>query len=528
MPRTALATAIAASLLLSLPSSAVPPRLVVVLVYDQMRGDFLWRWEHLLSGGFARLLQQGRVYRHCFIEHAATVTCAGHATLVTGTAPEEHGIVGNDLLPRCCQPRTVKCTEDLQGRTSAQWLLRPSLGHALRQRFPGARIAALSHKRTAALMMGNTAADYVLWADPQHGGLTAAPGAPSPAWLSEWNLRHHPRRWLGQCWQPTLPDSLAPADAVPWELPFPGGTTAFPHCLNSDSTLWAAFLLSPFSVEWLFDAAVELLRTEGLGQDSVPDLLLLSVSTTDFVGHQFGPDSREVVELYLACDRILGDFLAYLDRTVGAGNYLVVLTSDHGVAPVPEMLARSGPGAYPGLDAGRIDPAELRQFLESALQRAFGRSASREWFLLRTPFVVLDRQRIAAAGASWQAVRDSLARWLAQYPGIGIVQSPEALRASENPSPLERLLRRSLHPEHAAADLLFLPKPYWIVGTDAAATHGTPYDYDRHIPLLLFGWGITPAVRDEPVSAEDIAPTLAALLGLSLPTAQGRVLPISP
>jgi len=522
--------ALVASIAVSVALPAAPPRLLVVLVFDQMRGDYLWRWEPFWSEGFRQLLHEGFAYRQCFFEHAATVTCAGHATIATGAAPERHGISGNSLVATCCQRLLTGCAEDTAGRPSPFWLQLPTLGDALRARFPTARVIALSHKARAAIMLGGHSPTGVFWLDPDHDGLVSMPGLPTPDWLAEWNRQHSPWRYAGMLWEALLPAALAPPDSVPWEAPFPEGTTAFPHRIPSQGAhFWDGFLLSPFSVEWLLEAAQSMLLHEQLGADSIPDLLWISISTTDFAGHFFGPDSREVLELYLACDRLLGRFLHFLDSALGRANYALVLTSDHGVAPIPEMLARRGPGAYPGIDAGRISLDELVSFLNQKLRAAFGPRAGAFWILPDPPLLLLQRELIRAAGVSPEAVRDSLVHWLSQYEGIGIVVPSEALSTGHSrvllPDTLSQLLRRSF-PAGRAGDILFYPKPFWIFGTEVPTTHGTPYEYDRSVPLLFFGGRFAAGSSAEPVSPESIAPTLAQLVGISLPSATGQVLTI--
>lgn len=509
-------------------AQAHPVRLVVVVVLDQMRGDYLWRWEPFWQDGFRRLLQEGFGYRNCFFRHAATVTCAGHATIATGAEPAQHGISGNSLVVPCCSRRLVGCAEDTTGAPSPVWLRLPTLGDALRGSFPEARVVALSHKARAAILMGGDSATAVLWLDPEREGLVTFPTRLPPAWLEEWNARHSPWRYAGQVWQPIVPASLAPPDSVPWEAPFPEGTTAFPHRIpRTAPAFWDGFLLAPASVEWLLETAQESVRREALGADSIPDLLWVSISTTDFVGHQFGPDSRELLELYLACDRLLGAFLRFLDSTVGTSHYLFVLTSDHGVAPIPELLARSGPGAYPGIDAGRISVDDLSTYLHRRLAAAFGPRAGIFWLLLDPPLLLLHSELIAAAGIDPAVVLDSLRNWLQQYPGLGIVVPSAALWSSAAvqglPDTLRTLLRRTF-PPHRAGDLLLYPKPYWIFGTEVPTTHGTPYEYDRFVPLFFFGGGLHRGISSEEVSPEDIAPTLAQIVGIPLPTATGRVL----
>ncbi len=509
---------------------AAPPRLVVVVVFDQMRGDYLWRWEPFWEDGFQRLLAEGFVYSRCFHEHAATVTCAGHATIATGAAPAYHGIIGNAFTIECCSPRLTGCAQDTAGNPSTVWLRLPTVGDILRQHFPASRSVSLSHKARAALMMGGHAPTAVFWLDPDREGLVSAPSLPVPAWLQEWNRQHSPYRYADSVWYPILPASLAPPDSVPWEAPFPGGSQAFPHRISPEpGTFWDCFLLSPFSVEWLFSAARAAIVHEQLGTDTIPDLLWISVSTTDVVGHLFGPDSRELLELYLACDRIVGSFLRFLDSTIGRSQYVLVLSSDHGVAPIPEMLARTNGNAYPGIDAGRISVEELTLFLHRKLATAFGPRAGAWWFTVEPPLLVLHRSAIADAGVDAEAVRDSLVSWLRHYEGIGIAV-PMPLRSSTAQDRslsdiLQRLLHRSFLPERAG-DIVFYPKPFWVIGTEVPTTHGTPYEYDRSVPLVFFGGSIPAGKSSEPVSTEDIAPTIAAFLGLSLPTANGRVLPL--
>ncbi len=507
---------------------AAPLRLVVVIVFDQMRGDYLWRWAPLWQAGFARLLAEGTVYSHCFFHHAATVTCTGHATLATGAAPERHGISGNRLIASCCRSLLVGCAEDTLQRPSTLWLQLPTLGDYLRQRTPEARVVSLSHKARAALMMGGHSPTAVLWLDPEAGGFVSAPGLPEPPWLSEWNRHHPPQRYAGTVWQATVPASLAPPDSVPWEAPFPEGSRSFPHRIPAEGrAFWDGFLLSPSSVEWLFEAARAAVRHEALGADSIPDILWVSVSTTDFVGHLFGPDSREVLELYHQCDHLLGAFIDFLDSAIGRSHYVLVLTSDHGVAPIPEMMARQGPGAYPGIDAGRLAVEELTRYLHNHLLETFGPQSGKSWFRLDPPLLLLQREEIQAAGLSPERVRDSLCQWLSQYRGVGLVLPSTALEGEAVPclagpdsAALLQLLRRTF-PAGRAGDVLFYPKPFWVIGTDVPTTHGTPYDYDRFVPLVFFG-GTIPALRSQqPVSPEDIAPTLASLLGLSMPTATG-------
>ncbi len=514
------------------PVLASLPRLVVVLVFDQMRGDYLQRWSWLWEDGFRRLLTEGAVYTQCFYQHASTVTCSGHATIATGTAPQWHGISGNNLIPSCCR-LLVRCTEDTAGQIFSGWLQVPTLGDYLRQHFPESRVVSISHKAQAAILMGGHSPTTVLWLDPAQGGLVSRPEFLQPKWLPEWNRNNTPQRYAGMTWTPALPASLAPPDSVPWEAPFPEGTRSFPHRIPStDEAFWDGFLLSPYSAEWLFNAAQEAVTQEGLGTDSIPDILWLSISTTDFIGHHFGPDSREIVELYYYCDRLLGNFLRFLDSAVGRSRYLLVLTSDHGVAPIPELLSQHGPGAYPGIDAGRIGTEELTSFLHHRLLRAFGPWSGMAWFTLSPPLLLLHQEQITAAGFSPNTVRDSLYRWLLQYEGLGVVLPSSSLwEDTAGDSSIADTLRLLLHrafPPQRAGDLLLYPKPFWIFGTEVPATHGTFYDYDRFVPLVFFGASIPASYSSETVSPEDIAPTLAALLHIPVPTATGRPLILMP
>ncbi|MCS6965700.1 MAG: alkaline phosphatase family protein [Candidatus Kapabacteria bacterium] len=528
--KTYAAPLIGIGLSLCLCLKASVPRLALVVVFDQMRGDYLWRWQPFWKGGFQKLTAEGFAYRNCFIRHAATVTCAGHATISTGAPPEQHGISGNTIVAKCCKRFLIGCAEDTTGVPSTIWLQLPAVGDLLRQQFPGAKVVSLSHKARAAIMMGGHTPTAVLWLDPEHGKLVSMPGLSKPRWLDEWNRLYSPQQYAGKVWYPSLPAALAPSDSVPWEPRFPGGTCSFPHRVpTEEAEFWDGFLLSPYSVEWLFNAARNAVTHERLGMDSIPDLLWISISTTDFLGHQFGPDSRELLELYLACDRALGEFIRFLDSAVGRSQYVLVLTSDHGVAPIPEMLARSSPGAYPGIDAGRISLDDLTTFLHRKLTQAFGPRAGIFWLSLAPPLLLLHRNLIEGAGVRPDDVRDSLQLWLTNYEGIGIVVPDVALRNSISHTAtgvsdsLLALLRRTFPPSQTA-DLLLYPRPFWIFGTEAATTHGTPYDYDRFVPLVFFGNTVTGGSSAEPTSPEDIAPTIATLLGVSIPTATGKAL----
>lgn len=497
--------------------AAAQPRLVVLLCYDQMRGDRIeavrpWLGER----GFVRLLREGAVASRCVFDYATTVTAAGHATIATGCNPARHGIVDNDFV---VGDRALYATDDtLLEQPSPRLLLVPALGDYLRRADRRSKVWSFSHKDRGAIFLGGHQPSGAFWLVP-HVGLGSSPYYPAPpAWVQRFNAEQSPARFAGSVWEKRLPPT-APADSLPWEGRFPGGQQYFPHRLPSDTAseqFWRAFALVPHAVEWLFRAAEECIRAENLGADTIPDLLCISVSTTDLVGHLFGHDSREYAELLVACDRILADFLDTLDRRIGRNRYVLVLTSDHGAASIPELERQRG------LDAGRITADTLSQWL-ARWQAALGSPLDsvrlvRQFF---PPWLWLDTAAIRRYGRSPDSVASSLVRWLSEQHGVGIVLTRSAIEHGSDTGALG-LIRRSYQPSRCG-DVAIYPRPHWIFGS-TPAQHGTPYDYDRWVPLVFFGAGIEPQRLDRPTSPADIVPTIARMLGITTDTTDGTAL----
>lgn len=541
---------IAAVLLVSLAMSCgwaqttTPSRLAVLISIDQFRYDYLDRFSSVFSeGGFRRLREQGVDFRDCHYRHANTVTAPAHALLLSGVHADISGIVGNEWIDRATW-QSVAAVEDrdsplvgavprtswspggvLEAKTgrSPRNFNATTIGDELKMRNgANSRVVSIANKDRAAILMGGRLADAVYWFDQGRFVTSRYYRKALPEWVEKFNHKGRMEQHFGQVWErllaPEIYEQLAGPDAVEGEDPSNGMGLTFPRRIDGGhaemgNAYSSVFPLTHFYSEILADFAKLAVQTEGLGHHDATDLLCVGFSQIDHTGHSFGPDSQEIMDAVVRLDRIIADFLEFLDREVGAGNYTVVLTADHGVAPLPERLKALNRET----DAGRPDNAAINRVVEQALDAAWGAPTAPHYWVTRDgkgyhlrPDTL--REKNITAGQAAMVIRATLL----QRPEIGAAYTREELIAAVRLDELGEMARRGFNPERSP-DVHFLFRPFWVDRSKNGTTHGSPYSYDTHVPLIWYGPGLAPVVRTERVGVDDLAPTLSALLGLPPP-----------
>jgi arylsulfatase A-like enzyme len=530
------------------------PKVIVVMSFDQMRGDYPNRWGHLWTQqGYNRIIRQGAYFPQCYFNHASNITAPGHSVHLTGMYPHKSGIVSNDYFDRTAN-RKLYCVQDSANKTfnmskPEDWcspvnLRVATLGDYLKTISPKSRVIGLSQKDRAAILMAGHKADAAYWFEYEAGGYTTGEYyfKELPTWVKRWNDKNSYRDYAGKKWNATIDDDFALPDTARWEGNFGRIRSVFPHTVlitNATASIGDTynantFTATPFSVEHFFKFAKAAFREEKIAQDNAPDLFCMSISATDYAGHAFGPDSRELQEMYVQVDKMMVDWVDYLDSAVGRKNYTMVITSDHGVAPVPEFTKSRTPNA----DAGRLRASDIIESMEDYLRKTFAAGAGAKWVTyFEPPSIFLNQETLelvtgstVTAGTSLtrKAILDSLSAFLLRYPGIGIAVNEYQLSGNICPEGLSpwqfALVRNDYYPQRTG-EIMFYPAKFWILG-GATASHGTPHDYDRHTPLMLMGVGIKPGYyKDARVAPSDIAPTLAQILGITMDNFDGKPLP---
>ena len=512
------------------------PRLAVIIVVDQMRADYVDTFQKDWTGGLKRLVKEGAWFRQAAYPYLTTVTCAGHATVATGAFPHRHGVFQNGWWSRESSSQ-VTCTADasaknvrLSGKASenddsAQALRTPTLADEMRAQ-KASHVAALSLKARSALMLAGHGGDGVIWLNEALDGWVSLSALPRPvdSSVKAFIAAHPIEADYGKTWTRTLADAryLYPDDGVAENAPR-GWTSTFPHPLTSasghpDAEYYARWERSPFADDYTGQFAAALVDGLQLGRHETTDVLAISFSSPDLVGHGFGPRSQEIQDVYARLDRTVGALLDHLDAVVGKGKYVVALTADHGVTPIAEQLIKEG------RDAGRLDARAITAAAEKAVAAAIGEAKGDEHHVARENgndvyFSAGVYDRLAAKPGAL----DSVAAAIAAVPGVQRVFKAGELRdAATAGDPLLRAAGLS-YVQGRSGDVVIAPKPGWeFIG--AGATHGTGNPEDQHVPILLMGAGIKHGEFRQPATPADIAPTLASLAGVLMPHAEGRVL----
>jgi predicted AlkP superfamily pyrophosphatase or phosphodiesterase len=507
-------------------AQAARPKLVVLLAVDQMRGDYPERYSALLSKGLKRLTTEGAWFTKAAYPYLNTYTCVGHHTIGTGTFPYQHGMMQNVWFDRETQ-KTVACTSDpnttdltAEGPVggvgdSAMRNLRPTLADVMRQNLHS-RVVTMSMKARSAIGLAGHGGDAVIWLDPR-GALetSAAYGAAMPAWVVAFQKANPSSRDAGKTWDRMFPvDRYQYSDDPVGEKPGNGWSATFPHVLGQagDRTYFAHWEGSPYGDAYLEQMAEYAIDQLKLGQQDTTDFLGISFSSLDVVGHSFGPRSHEVQDLLAHLDLTLGKLLDYLDEKVGAGNYVLGLSADHGAADVPEQV----PGG------GRVMPPTVTAAIEGALKPLLGDG----------PFVDSNLgadvyfkpgvyEKVIATPRALAAVRTAIMN----VPGMARVITRTEVEKPGTRTSKDAILRAaalSYYPGRSG-DLMLVTKPNVIFG-NATTTHGSPYYYDQHVPVILFGAGIKGGANSGAATPADVVATLASIVGVKLPSPDGRVL----
>ena len=481
---------------------------------DQFRYDYLLRFRQDYKAGLKRMLDQGAVFTDAHYIHAATVTAVGHSTILSGATPSVSGIIANEWYDRESN-RPVTSVFDPKSKlvggvpgapgSSPRRLLVSTIGDEIKMHGIESHSIGVSIKDRSAILPLGHMADGAYWYDPEsnHWVTSTYYSAELPGWVRKLNDENAYQRYLGAKWLPldAKDDSVTPFCTMV-------AGTAVRFCGSLEATPWGNEMIEEF--------AERAVASESLGRHSGVDVLAVSFSSNDYVGHAVGPDDRAVRDISIRTDRLLGKLLDYVDAQVGKGNTLVVLTADHGVAPVPEVSeARKMPG-------GRLSEPELSRKMSDALTERFGPG---KWFLpgsatmpylnlelIKTRKLDLDEvERVAAQAASTQ---EHISRVYTRHDLLsGQVQRDDIGRAVS----LGFYGPRS-------GDLLILQEPYYLFQA-TGTSHGTPYDYDTHVPMIFLGAQIKARSYPQKVAVNDIAPTLAAILQIEQPSgAMGRVL----
>ena len=529
-------------------------KLVVLVVFDQMRGDYLSRWADLYGpDGFERMKKDGVWFSECYIPYACTSTGPGHASLATGAPPKDHGIVENVWYDRktglpmyCCQPNRpydlvppVPKELGLPSRGSAvgyspERLLAPTVADALSAATKGqGRTVSLSLKDRTAVLMGGQKPAAAYCFDTRDGKFhTGAFYRTDPhPWVAEFNGTKPADAWLGKSWDKLKPDldyakRSGPDDAPGEAAWFEWQNNRFPHSFKADfaaskTPYYTAIEASPFGNEVLLALTKKAVTAEKLGRGAAPDLLCVSFSSTDLVGHQYGPDSQEVLDVTLRADKIVADLLAFLDTEVGKGKYTVVVTADHGACPLPELASTKE--KYPA--AVRTPTRDLGLALDAALTEMYGKDGPPTLWIEAFdddtwPWLYLNHKAIEARKLKVADVAERARDFLAGRAFMEVAYTRAELEDGKFPAeqPLKKSAALAYHPDRCG-DVIAIPKPGVLVTKYKTGTsHGSPHAYDAHIPFLVYGAGV-PVLgqRKEKVSSLSVAPTLAWALGVPAP-----------
>lgn len=479
------------------------PKLVVGIVVDQFRYDYLTRFRGAYSGGLDRLMKNGAVFTDAQYIHFPTVTAIGHSTFMTGATPAISGIAGNEWYERATKTMVTSVSDTAVKQlgssgagASPRRLLVSTIGDELKMANEGqSRVIGISLKDRGAILPSGHMANGAYWFDGKSGNFVSSTFYFNdlPDWVMEFNRERAADKFAGVYWEPFK------------RMPEPAG-----------AKLWGALAASPYGNELVEALAERAVSKEGLGRDAVTDVLTVSFSSNDYIGHAAGPDSPEVRDISIRTDRLLDKFFRFLDAEVGLGNILVVLTGDHGVAPLPELsMKRKMPG-------GRILDGDVDRAIESALVERYGPGA---WIERPSEHsIYFNRALIREKKLSPAEVEHTAAEAARSVPRVFRVYTREDL--SHGYQMADPVGRRVVNGFNAArsADLLILYEPYWLLGAHGTS-HGTAFGYDAHVPVIFMGRGIKPGVYRRSIAPNDIAPTLAALLDVETPSGSvGRVL----
>ena len=493
------------------------PKLIVVIVIDQFRGDYLERYrEQFGDAGFRLLLDHGAYFSDCNYDYANTRTAPGHATLFTGAYSNGHGIVANDWWDFKAG-HSVAFVEDENTKVvgvpgvkvgaSPHNLLADTLGDEMKLATQGkSRVFAVSLKDRAAVLPGGFAADAAYWMEPKSGAWITSTYYRNdlPKWAQDFNGGNRAAKYWDRDWRDSEGKTLR--------------STAHRKSKDgSDAGFYEVVGATPLADEYEFEFAKELMVYENVGRGPATDLLSISLSANDILGHQVGPDSPEMAEMALALDRELADFFNFLGHQIGLANVWIALSADHGVSALPEAAKKLR------IPAANLDSAKLNEEINAGLTAKFSPGHAANFVKLEYPLVWLNNDAFAALHVKEKDAEAAVGESL-KVPGFHGFYTKSQLAADEIPNtPLGNKYRNSYSPE-GSWYVMGIPDIY-TVGSAKGTDHATPYSYDTHVPLLLYGLPFQAGTYRKPSQPVDLAPTLASLLGINAPThSVGRVL----
>jgi predicted AlkP superfamily pyrophosphatase or phosphodiesterase len=511
---------------ISAQTGSIPrPKLVVGIVVDQMRWDYLYRYyDRYSNDGFKKMLQQGFTCENTFIPYTPTYTAAGHSSIYTGSVPAINGIIGNSWYNRDLN-RNYYCTEDSSvntvGSSSAAGKMSPrnmwptTITDELRlaTNFRAKTIGIALKDRGSILPAGHSGTAY--WFDNASAGWITSTYYMTelPAWVQSFNNRKLPDAYMKSGWNTLYPIASykqSTADEQRYESNLSGEDNTFPHRTDTITKgKYDAFRATPFANTYTIEMSKAAVEAEKLGQRGVTDFLAISLSSTDYIGHTFGPNSIEVEDTYLRLDKDFADLFKYLDAKVGKGQYLVFLSADHGAAHVPAFLKDNK------IPAGAFDDADVRNWLNQSAEKKYGLKNMVQQVVNYQLY--LDRDFLKANKVDQEEFSQWAINELRAHPAIANAFDLLRLSSATLPDKIKSMAMNGYN-QKLSGDIQFTFKPQWFDGWDKGTTHGTWNPYDSHIPLLFYGWKIKPGKTYRETYMSDIAPTLAALLHIQMPS----------
>ncbi len=500
------------------------PKLVVGIVVDQMRWDYLYRfYDRYSADGFKRMINQGFSCENTFIPYTPTYTAAGHSSVYTGSVPAINGILGNHWYRRDLK-RNWYCTEDTSvssvgssstaGKMSPGNMLTTTITDELRlaTNFQSKSIGVALKDRGSILPAGHAGQAY--WFDNATGGWITSTYYMNelPAWVKAVNDKKLPEKYLSQNWNTLYPIGTykqSTADDKKYESKIGGEDNTFPH-ITADLSVnkFESFRQTPGGNTYTLDMSRAAIEGEKLGQRGVTDFLAISFSSPDYIGHAFGPNSIEVEDTYLRLDRDLGAFFKYLDTKIGKGQYLVFLTADHAVAHVPGFMKENN------LPAGTFDDAAIKKWLNEMAEAKFGIKNAIEQVINYQLY--LDHTLLNEGKVDLDDFKNWVISELKNHPAIMACFDLHELPETTLPAKIKDMVINGYN-QKWSGDIQFIFNPGWFDGFSTGTTHGAWNPYDSHIPLLWYGWKVKPGKTNRETYMTDIAPTVAAMLRIQMP-----------